>query len=189
MGLALGLANVNSITILFDLFGASLQSQRPHQELVDREDIRRQGGGVGLWLGLWSWCFVASLAIGFLIGACITARLNPAWGFYIVVIILALFLLMNVIAPETRRAPHRRSILHYFDTEDNVQRKVARGEIKLHISQEGPEHWWQEVWAGMKLMTWMLSQFGFFCLAVYLAWIYALIVLVILVSLAHRRRL
>jgi len=140
-GLALGFANVNSLATLFDLFGSSLQSARPHQEVVDFDDIRRQGGGMGLWLGLWAWCFVGSLALGFLLGAGVTAHLNPAWGFYFVTILLAVFLLINVVAPETRRAPHRRSILHYFDDEDRPKKKVARGEIKLHLEQDGPESW------------------------------------------------
>ncbi|KAF4547122.1 Hypothetical protein D9617_58g048330 [Elsinoe fawcettii] len=179
-GLIMGFANVNFLATLLDLFGASLQSRHPHQEIVDHDDIRREGGGVGLWLGLWSWCFVGSLAVGFLIGAVVTARLPPAWGFYFVVILLAIFLLMNIIAPETRRAPHRRSILHYFDEEDNLQRKVARGEVKLHLAQDGPKYWWEEVWAGIRLMTYMVSQAGFAVLALYLAWIYALVVLVTL---------
>ena len=181
-GLALGFANVNFIATLFDLFGASLQSSHPHQEIVDVEDPRRQGGGMGLWLGIWAWCFVGSLAVGFLLGSVVTAHLNPSWGFYFVVIILAVFLLMNVVAPETRRAPHRRSVLHYFDGEDNLKKKIARGEVMLHLSSDGPKYWWQEVFAGIKLMTGMLTQPGFFILALYLAWVYALVVLVTLVS-------
>jgi len=108
--------------------------------------------------------------------------LNPAWGFYFVVILLAVFLLINVLAPETRRAPHRRSILHYFDEEERLKKKVARGEIKLHLEAEGPDYWWQEMWAGIKLMVKMLMQPGFCILALYLAWVYALVVLVTLVS-------
>jgi len=181
-GLALGFANVNFIATLFDLFGASLQSSHPHQEIVDVEDPRRQGGGMGLWLGIWAWCFVGSLAVGFLLGSVVTAHLNPSWGFYFVVIILAVFLLMNVVAPETRRAPHRRSVLHYFDEEDNLKKKVARGEVMLHLSSDGPKYWWQEVFAGIRLLAGMLIQPGFFVLALYLAWVYALVVLVTLVS-------
>lgn len=181
-GLALGFANVNFVATLLDLFGASLQSRRPHQEYVDSDDVRRQGGGLGLWLGVWAWCFVGSLAVGFLLGAAVTAKLSPDWGFYFVVILLAVFLMMNIVAPETRRAPHRRSILHYFDEEDNLQRKVARGEITLHLAQRGPKFWWEEVWAGIRLMGYMLCQFGFLVLALYLAWIYALVVLVTLVG-------
>ena len=136
-----------------------------------------------MWLGAWAWCFVGSLAVGFLLGAGVTAHLDPAWGFYFVVILLAFFLLINVIAPETRRAPHRRSILHYFDEEEKLKKRVARGEVKLHMSQDGPKYWWEEVWAGIKLQVHMLMQPGFLVLAVYLAWIYALVVLVTLVSL------
>lgn len=148
------------------------------------DDVRRQGGGMGIWLGLWSWCFVGSLSLGFLIGASITQHLAPAWGFYVVVILLSFFILINVIAPETRRAPYRRSVLRYMDEDEKLKKRVARGEIKLHLDQDGPKYWWEEVWAGMRLMGHMFCQFGFFVLAVYLAWIYALVVLITLVSLA-----
>ncbi|KAF1347733.1 hypothetical protein BDV97DRAFT_370631 [Delphinella strobiligena] len=103
MGLALGFANVNFLTTLLDMFGASLMTSNPHQEIVVMDDIRRQGGGMGLWLGVWAWCFVGSLSIGFLIGAEITAHLDAAWGFYIVIILIASFMLVNVVAPEPRR--------------------------------------------------------------------------------------
>lgn len=182
MGLALGFANVNFLTTLFDMFGASLQSSNPHQEIVVADDIRRQGGGMGLWLGLWAWCLVGSLSVGFLIGAGITANLNPAWGFYIMVIIIAVFMLLNVVAPETRRAPYRRSVLKYLDHDEKIRRRVARGEIKLHVSMDGPKYWWEEVFAGLQLMGSMMLQPGFFVLSFYLAWIYALVVLVTLVS-------
>ncbi|KAK6392457.1 hypothetical protein LTR65_003587 [Meristemomyces frigidus] len=182
-GMALGFANINQLPTLLDLFGSSLMSERPHQEIVVNDDVRRQGGGVGIWLGIWSFCFVASLSIGFCIGACIISTLDPAWGFYIVVILLAFFLLVNVIAPETRRAPYRRSIAHFFEEEDGNQklkRRVARGEVMLHISNDGPKWWFQEVWAGLILTTRMILQPGFFVLMVYIAWIYAQVTLVIL---------
>ncbi|EMC99297.1 hypothetical protein BAUCODRAFT_146258 [Baudoinia panamericana UAMH 10762] len=179
-GFALGFANVNQLPTLFDLFGCSLMSEAPHQEIVMQDDVRRQGGGVGIWLGLWSFCFVGSLSIGFCIGACIISGLDPSWGFYIVVIMLAVVLLVNVIAPETRRAPYRRSIAHFIDNDENLRRRVARGEVKLHISNEGPRWWWQEVLAGVILSTRMTLQPGFFVLAWYIAWIYAQVTLVIL---------
>lgn len=138
-GIALGFANINQLPTLFDLFGVSLMSERPHEEVVVYDDVRRQGGGVGLWLGIWSFCFVGSLSIGFCAGACIITTLDPSWGFYIIVILLAVFLLVNVIAPETRRAPYRRSIAHFLDQDENPRRRVARGEVKLHISNDGPE--------------------------------------------------
>ncbi|KAF2128098.1 hypothetical protein P153DRAFT_397963 [Dothidotthia symphoricarpi CBS 119687] len=179
-GLVLGFANVNYITVLLDLFGASLQSTHPHQEFVVANDVRRHGGGMGMWLGIWSWCWIGSLAMGFQIGASIIQNHNPAWGFYVVTIILAGALVLNIIAPETRRAAYRKSVTEVYDRDENyITRRVSRGEIKLHVSTEGPLYWFEEVWAGMKLMLMMMCQPGFFILALYLAWIYAQIVLVI----------
>ncbi|KAF2090914.1 hypothetical protein K490DRAFT_62246 [Saccharata proteae CBS 121410] len=178
-GLVLGFANVNFLTTLLDLFGASLQSDMPHQELVVVNDVRRHGGGMGLWLGIWTWSFIASLAIGFLTGAGIINDLNPAWGFYIVVIMIAFVLLLNVIAPETRRSRHRHSVLDVVDANENVYQRVARGEIKLHISTEGPVWWWEEVIAGITLSGRMVTSRGFALMSTYLAWIYAEVVLII----------
>ena len=184
-GLALGFANINFLPTLFDLFGVSLMSERPHQEIVVYDDVRRQGGGMGIWLGVWTFCFSSSLSIGFCVGACIISRLDPSWGFYVVVILLAVFLLINVIAPETRRAPYRRSIAHFFDDNDpdKLKRRVARGEVKLHISNDGPKWWFDEVWAGLVLTKRMVFQPGFFVLMCYLGWVIAQLTLVILVSI------
>ncbi|KAF2765472.1 hypothetical protein EJ03DRAFT_345672 [Teratosphaeria nubilosa] len=192
-GIALGFANINILPTLLDLFGCSLMSERPHQEIVTNDDVRRQGGGMGIWLGLWSFCFVGSLSIGFCVGACIISKLGPQWGFYIVVILLAFFMAINVLAPEPRRAPYRRSIAHYFSHEENkTKRRVARGEVKLHISNDGPKWWHQEVWAGLVLTTRMVLQPGFFVLMCYIAWVYAQVTLVILRTdsmTMHARRL
>jgi hypothetical protein len=180
-GLVFGFANVNYVTVLLDLFGASLQSKTPHQELVVANDIRRHGGGMGLWLGIWSWCWIASIAVGFQIGAAVIEDRSPDWGFYIVIIILALALVLNIIAPETRRSAYRRSVTEVYDRDDNyITRRISRGECKLHISTEGPKYWFEEVWAGMKLVLMMVSQPGFLVLALYLAWIYAQAVLIII---------
>ncbi|SMY23664.1 unnamed protein product [Zymoseptoria tritici ST99CH_1A5] len=181
-GLALGFANINFLPTLFDLYGASLMSERPHQEFVDGDDVRRQGGGIGVWLGIWTFCFSSSLSIGFCVGACIISGLDPSWGFWIIAILLAFFLLVNVLAPETRRAPYRRSIAHVFDKEnpDQVKRRVARGEVKLHIYMDGPKWWWEEVGAGLVLTKRMVLQPGFFVLMSYLGWIKAQLTLVIL---------
>lgn len=180
-GLAMGFANMNQLPTLLDLFGASLQSENPHQETVVPDDMRRQGGGIGLWLGVWTWCYIGSLSVGFCVGACIISKLDPSWGFYLVIILLAFFLFVNVIAPETRPSPYRRSLIHFFDSDDKIKRRVARGEVKLHISNEGPKWWWEEVWAGVVLTKRMVFQSGYFLMMLYLAWIYALVVLVIVV--------
>lgn len=183
-GMALGFCNINFITTLFDLFGASLQSSNPHQELVIIDDVRRQGGGMGIWLGIWSWCFIGSIALGFLSGAGIIAHLNPEWGFYVTVIVGAGVLILNILAPETRRSPYRRSFTEFVDDDEKVRRRIARGEVKLHLESDGPKWWGQEVWAGIRLNVRMMFQPGFFVLASYLGWTYAEIVLVIVVSLA-----
>lgn len=184
-GLALGFANINFLPTLWDLYGASLMSDRPHQELVMYDDVRRQGNGVGVWLGIWTFCFSSSLSIGFCVGACIISKLDPSWGFWIVIMLLAFFLLVNVIAPETRKGVYRHSIHHFIDENDpaKVRRRVAKGEVKLHISNEGPAWWWEEVWAGLILTKRMVFQAGFFVMMVYLAWINAQLTLVILVRL------
>jgi hypothetical protein len=190
VGLALGFVNINTLPTLLDLFGASLMSERPHQEIVTYDDARRQGGGIGVWLGIWVLCFNSSLSIGFCVGACLISGLTPSWGFYIVVILLALFMLINVVAPETRRAPYRRSVAHFFDHEEpeKPQRRVAKGEIKLHVFNEGPKRWYEEVWAGLVLMKRLAFQPGFFVLMWYLAWIEAELNLILLVSFIFQTR-
>ncbi|KAH7065508.1 hypothetical protein B0J12DRAFT_706977 [Macrophomina phaseolina] len=179
-GLVLGLANINFVTTLLDLFGASLQSASPHEELVFVNDVRRHGGGMGLWLGIWAWSFLGSIAVGFLVGALLIERVDPSWGFYIVVIMIASVLVLNVMAPETRRARFRRSYIDLIDpNSEYVYQRIVRGEIKLHISPDGPDWWGQEVAAGISLSVRMYIQLGFSVLATYIAWIYAQFVLVI----------
>lgn len=135
---------------------------------------------MGLWLGIWSWCWIGSLAVGFQIGAGIIESLTPDWGFYILVIIIGAALILNILAPETRRSAYRKSVTEVYDRDEQfITRRVARGEAKLHISTEGPKYWFEEVWAGLKLSTMMCCQPGFAVLAFYLGWIYAQIVLVI----------
>ena len=100
-------------------------------------------------------------------------------GFYIIVILLAAALVLNIIAPETRHSPYRRSVTEVCDRNDNfITRRVAKGEIKLHISTERPKYWFEEMWTGIKLMVKTMCQVGFAVLAFYLGWIYAQIVLV-----------
>jgi hypothetical protein len=180
-GLLLGFANINCLTTLLDVFGASLQSQNPHQEIVITNDVRRDGGGLGLWLGIWTWCFIGSISIGFGSGAGIIYKLNPAWGFYITVILMAFVLVLNVLTPETRRSRHRMAFLEYIDEDEKVRRKLTKGEIKLHISDEGCTNWMQEIWAGLIVSKRMFCQQGFAVLLLYLGWIYGQNILLIVV--------
>ncbi|KAI9785995.1 MAG: hypothetical protein M1839_008261 [Geoglossum umbratile] len=159
-GIALGFANINFKATLLDLFGSSLQSGNPHQERVVENDVRRHGGGMGVWLGIWSWCYTGSIGAGFLFGALIISGENPEWGFWIVMILVAFVLLLNVLAPEVRRSAYRRSVAEVLKG-TQISRRVARGEIKMHISSTGPKWWWEEAHAGLVLSWRMMRQPGF----------------------------
>lgn len=187
MGLALGFASMNFHSILTDLFGASLMSGNPHQEVVDQHDVRRHGGGMGVWLGIWTWCFTGSLGVGFLIGASVINSLNPSWGFYISIVLIVVVLILNVFCPEVRRSAYRRSVVEVRKGTE-VSRRLARGEVKMHRVKDGPTWWGQEVYHGILLSLEMLRQPGFAIIAVYTGWIYAQVVLfiVLLGSLTSR---
>lgn len=179
MGASLGFASMNFHSILTDLFGASLMSANPHEEVVDRYDARRHGGGMGIWLGIWTWCWIGSLAVGFLIGAAIINEQPPAWGFYVSIILIAMVLILNIICPEVRRSAYRRSMTE-VRTETDISRRIARGEVMMHRVRTGPKWCGQEVFHGVLLSLEMLHQPGFAVLALYVAWIYAQIVLTII---------
>lgn len=187
MGASLGFASMNFHSILTDLFGASLMSVNPHQEVVDQYDARRHGGGMGVWLGIWTWCWIGSLGVGFLVGACIIDNYPPAWGFYVSIIILAVVLVLNVVSPEVRRSAFRRSIAE-VRTGTDISRRIARGEVMMHRVKTGPKWCGQEVYHGLALSFEMLRQPGFAVLTLYSAWIYAQVVLIIVLlgSLASR---
>lgn len=180
-GVIMGFANINFKTTLLDLFGASLQSSNPHQEVVSVNDVRRHGGGMGVWLGIWTWCSIGSIGIGFLLGAVIIGELDVIWGFWLSIILTASALVVNVLVPEVRRSPYRRSMAEVTRGSD-VSRRVARGEIKMHLDATGPIWWGEELMAGQKLCFQMLKQPGFAILALYVGWIYGQIIMVIVVS-------
>ena len=183
-GMVMGFANINLITTLLDLFGASLQSGNPHQEVVNESDVRRHGGGMGVWLGIWTFCAIGSIGIGFLIGAGIISGLDVSWGFWITIIINAAVLLLNIVTPETRRSAYRRSMAEVRNGSE-MSRRVARGEIKMHLQSTGPIWWGEEVFAGHVLAIRMLKQPGFIVLSLYLGWIYGQVVLVIVVRVFY----
>ncbi|TQS36512.1 hypothetical protein Golomagni_03035 [Golovinomyces magnicellulatus] len=179
MGFCLGFANINFKCMLTDLFGASLQSTNPHQEHVDEFDVRRHGGGMGVWLGLWTWSALGSIGLGFLIGASVIETLPPSWGFYISIIIIAFVMLLNIVCPEVRRSAYRRSVAKIV-TKETVSHRLARGEIKMHMVKVGPKWWGEELQYGIKLSQKMLRQPGFLIMSLYVAWIYGQQVLIIL---------
>ncbi|KAL6892524.1 major facilitator superfamily domain-containing protein [Trichoderma longibrachiatum] len=178
MGGSLGFASMNFHSTLMDLFGASLMSGNPHQEVVDHYDARRHGGGMGVWLGIWTWCWIGSLGIGFSVGACVIDKYPPTWGFYISIMMIAVVLILNVLCPEVRRSAFRRSVAEVRKGGD-ISRRIARGEIMMHRVKTGPKWWGEEVYHGILLSLEMLRQPGFLILALYSAWIYAQVVLTI----------
>lgn len=180
-GIVMGFANINFKTTLLDLFGASLQSAHPHQETVNIHDVRRHGGGMGVWLGIWTWCSIGSIGVGFLIGAVVIGELDVAWGFWLSIILTASALVINVFVPEVRRSAYRRSMAEVRQGSD-VSRRVARGEIKMHLDSTGPMWWGEELLAGQKLCLRMVKQPGFAILALYIGWIYGQIIMIIVVS-------
>ncbi len=180
-GVVVGFASINFKTTLLDLFGASLQSANPHQETVNKNDVRRHGGGMGVWLGIWTWCSIGSIGVGFFLGAVIISALDVDWGFWIVVILTASTLILNVLVPEVRRSAYRRSMAEVRGDRE-VSRRIARGEIKMHIDSTGPIWWGEELAAGYTLCMRMLKQPGFLILSLYVGWIYGQIVMVIAVS-------
>jgi hypothetical protein len=178
MGLVLGFANINFLATLTDLFGASLMSGNPHQERVDEYDVRRHGGGLGVWLGIWTWCYMGSIGFGFWIGAWIINSLSPDWGFYVTIVIIATVLLLNVLTPEVRRSAYRKSVAEVRKDGD-ISRRFARGEVMMHRIQTGPKWWWEEVRHGLLLSRDMMRQPGFLALSLYVAWMYGQLVLTI----------
>lgn len=53
-GFIFGFANMNNLGTLLDVFGASLSSSKAHENLASPSDVRRHGGGMGVWLAAWS---------------------------------------------------------------------------------------------------------------------------------------
>lgn len=81
-GIALGLSDINLKTTLLDLFGASLQSRDTSLDPYAAYDVRKHGGGIGLWLGVLAWSTVGPISIGFMVGASIVQNgASVAWGF------------------------------------------------------------------------------------------------------------
>ena len=178
-GLVMGFVNINAFTTLLDLFGSSLQSGNPHEEVVIEHDPRRHGGGMGLWLGIWTWCFLGSIGLGFFIGAMVISGLNVAWGFWVIIILTVAVLVLNVLTPETRRSAYRRSMAE-VKKDGEVSRRIAKGEIMMHLYSTGPLHWWEEVRAGIVLNIRVIKQPGFVIFALYQGWMFAQFVIVII---------
>lgn len=181
-GLAIGLLDMNIRATVLDLFGASLQSRTGTYSESDPFDVRRHGGGMGLWFGILSWCTVGPISIGFMIGASVLHEgASVAWGFWISLVVLCFTLLLNIIAPEVRRSAFRRTVAEMIGAAGEFSR-VTRGEVKMHLDAVGPAWWGEELVAGLQLCWQMILQPGFLVVTIYCAWIYAQFLLVLMVS-------
>lgn len=180
-GFAFGFVIVNIQGTLLDCFGASLQSHSPHGEVLDPYDVRRHGGGMGLWLGIWSFASLASISLGFMVGAFIINNANVMWGFWTCFALLLVVLLLNIIMPEVRRSAYRRTLTEMHGNDGEFSR-VSRGEVKMHLESIGPYWWGEEVLAGIKMNWMMVQQPGFLILSVYTAWVYAQFTMILMVS-------
>ncbi|EXJ83666.1 hypothetical protein A1O1_07290 [Capronia coronata CBS 617.96] len=187
-GVVFGFANINNLGTLLDCFGASLKSSESNEDLEDPLDIRRHGGGMGVWLAVWSWCTMGSIALGFVVGAFIISGAPVDWGFWVSSMLLMVVLLLNIIAPEVRRSAFRRTMAEMLGEGGSFSR-VARGEVKMHLTGNGPYWWGEEVLAGLRLNWKMVKQPGFLVLSIYAAWVYAqfTLVLMLLGALASTR--
>ena len=87
---------------------------------------------------------MGSLGVGSLIGAAISNAHNSSWGFYVSIILVAVTLLLNVICPEVRRSPFRRSVAE-VENGNRVSQRIARGVVMMHRVKDGPTWWGQEV--------------------------------------------
>jgi len=99
----------------------------------------------------------------------------------VTIIILMVVLMLNIIAPEVRRSAFRRTIKEIMGDHGGFSR-IGRGEVKMHLTGNGPYWWGEEVKAGLQLSSKMIRQPGFFLLALYSAWVYAQFTLVLMVS-------
>ena len=183
-GFVLGFVNINNFATLLDVFGASIQISESHQ-VSDPHDVRRHGGGIGVWLSVWSSCTIGSISIGFLLGTLIISSASVDWGFWMSALLLMFVTLLNVIAPEVRRSAFRRTITEIAGTGGDFSR-VARGEVKFHLTGNGPYWWGEEIMAGIRLSWRMVQQPGFLVVSMYGAWVYAQFILVVMVSSAPR---
>lgn len=135
-GFVLGLSDMNHKAMLLDCFGASLRSQG--DDPLDIYDVRKHGGGIGMWLGFVSWSTVGPISIGFMVGASIVGNeASVSWGFWVSLCILLVVLLLNIVTPEVRRSAFRRTLAEMAGEGGGFSR-VTRGEIKMHLTATGP---------------------------------------------------
>jgi serine/arginine repetitive matrix protein 2 len=114
-------------------------------------------------------------------GALVVSSTSVDWGFWLSSLLLLFVIMLNVIAPEVRRSAFRRTISEIIGNEGSFSR-VARGEVKLHLTGNGPYWWGEEILAALHLSWLMVKQPGFLVLSLYSAWVYAQFIIILMVS-------
>jgi len=187
---------MNSLTTILDLFGLDTGAccrggviyNNPvlteGQNLYLHVPGGEAGVRAGAWIGFFSWLLVASPAVGYLFGKIAIANTNPAWGFWTVMILASVLLVLVVVAPEVR-PPWR--IAHRPEHRSAAKGVEERGELKLVMFGTSPGYWWEEVWAGMALTWKMLHQKGFLILAVYFGLVFGHLMLAMMVRICVLR--
>ena len=143
-----------------------------------------------VWLGVWTFSFIGSIAIGFCIGAAIIENHPPVVGMYVSIALVSLIIFLAVMCPEVRYP--RTSASYVMSSESSEVRHAAkvfgRGQVKMHREGSPPKNAGEEIWAGMLLMRDLLSMPGFLILALYYSWVYGqfVLIMVLLSALASR---
>ena len=151
-------------------------------ELKMGDERRRlsRGGGLGVWLGLWSSVMVGASSVGYCFGVLVQQSLHVSWTFWIVAILGSLIVVMLVLTPETR--PRRNGGLAKPLRSDHESlsfpSKEVRGELNWIVFRKIPAWWWQEIWAGWVLMWRMCSQVGFVLLLLFAGWVFGTVTMV-----------
>ena len=175
MGAYLACVGLNFYFTLTDLFGASVSPTHGSLSAHD-DDQRHRGGGLGIWLGIYTWCWIASIPLGFGIGEAIAEYHSPTWGFYLSILILLITLILNVCLPDTRDTLHRK-VVSEMRARAAASTEPQIGEVMLHRVNKSPRWWGQEVYHGFVLSLKMLHQPGFLVLTVYAGCVYGQVVL------------
>lgn len=136
MGACLALASMNFYSTLMDLFGASIASSH-RSESTEDGGLRRRRDGMGIWLGIYTWSWIASVPLGFGIGEVVADHRPPTWGFYPSILLIFVVLVFNVLPPDARGVPYRRAVA---GTRTHAAASVEPqfGEAMLHRVKESP---------------------------------------------------
>ncbi|KAJ2894353.1 hypothetical protein MKZ38_007708 [Zalerion maritima] len=213
MGIALGFVSMNSFMILTDVYGCSLvrkpkkdkeddpvdppdgeynpgpsqagNTDNPNTppSSDDHGDPKLHGGGMDIWLGIWTFSFAGSISMGFATGAIIIDNFPPAVGMYVSICLISAIIFLVVICPEPRQTRISATFVSSArDSEVRHRNKTyGRGQVKMHREGVPPRNAGEEMLAGILLMKDLLLMPGFAVMALYYSWVYGQVVLIIVI--------